>query len=136
VTRATIDEYALALATTAATRSEDPHRQVGACLIRQDRTVAGLGYNGAPPSVEIDWADREDRRLWVIHAEANALRYVRPGEAVLLAVTSLPCPACMMSAASYGVRRVVYRDELDPKVYDRDLILRIARACGVEVVKA
>lgn len=109
--RLPLHEYALRLAEAAAQRSEDPKRQVGACLLREDGTVAALGYNGTPSGV------LSDKRLWespakdlyVIHAEVNALRYVRPGEAVLLASTYRPCVECVKTAAAQGVRKIVYR---------------------------
>ena len=81
------EEYALQLATAAAARSEDPYERVGACVLRLDYSVAGVGYNGAPSGVEIDWSDRDRRRERVVHAEVNALRYVRPDEGDILART-------------------------------------------------
>ena len=56
------EEYALELARVAALRSEDPFMKVGACVLRHDNSVAGLGYNGAPPGIEIDWSNRDERR--------------------------------------------------------------------------
>jgi dCMP deaminase len=135
VSRLTWDQYALNLASAAASRSEDPHRQVGTALLRADHSVASVGYNGAPPGVEIDWADRDARRAKVIHAEANALRWVRPGEVALLATTMMPCASCILLAAAYGVPRVVYTEELDPTVYDRAAIIAIANLCGIEMVR-
>jgi dCMP deaminase len=133
--RPSLEEYALALAEAASARSEDPYRRVGACLVRSDKTVISLGYNGAPPGVEIDWKDRDERRRWVVHAEANALRYARPGEVELLATTSLPCETCMLMIASYGVRRVYFRDLLDPAVYDNARSLRIAERSGIALTQ-
>lgn len=133
--RPTWEEYALLLAQTAALRSQDLNYKVGAALMRHDHTVAGLGYNGAPSGVEIDWGDREGRRGWVQHAESNALRYVRPGEVELLASTLMPCGQCMLMIAGYDIKRVVYRGELDPSVYDRDATLDLAIRCGIEVYK-
>ncbi len=34
-----------------------------------------------------DWVDRDKRRLYIVHAEQNALRYVKPDECALIAVT-------------------------------------------------
>lgn len=133
--RLTLRQYAMVCADAAASRSEDPFHKVGACLIRHDHTVAAMGYNGAPPGVEIDWSDRDERRLWVIHAEANALRYVKPGEVRLMASTMMPCRECVLLAASYGITEIVYRDELDPSVYDKGKVLEIAAACGIEIAK-
>ena len=134
-TRPTLDEYAMTLARAAATRSEDPYHQVGCALFRFDRTVISLGYNGAPPGVEIDWSGRDDRRLWVIHAEANALRYARPGEVMLMATTMLPCRECALAAAAYGVQKIVFEADLDPAVYDFTQTLRVTEACKIEVVR-
>lgn len=108
--------YALKIAQVAAERSEDPWCKVGCCLLRRDNSVAALGYNGAPPGIEIDWSDRDARRKRVIHAECNALRYVRPGEVRLCATTISPCADCVKALASYGVEILVFSDfyVLDP----------------------
>lgn len=100
----------MSLAEVAASRSEDPWVKVGACVLRKDHSVAGLGYNGAPSGTEIDWSDRDKRRQYVIHAEANALRYLRPDEGSILAVTLAPCPNCLTLIASYRIPTVFYRD--------------------------
>ena len=109
------EEYALELAWVASQRSEDPYLKVGACVLRHDNSVASLGYNGAPMGVEIDWSNRDERRKRVVHAEINALRYVKPHEAKLIAVTHLPCNDCLKSIASYGISTVVFRE-----IYDKD----------------
>lgn len=125
------DEYALMLAMDAAERSEDPYVQVGACAIRKDRSIASLGYNGPPSGIDIDWSDRDARRQRVIHAEANCLGYVRPGECNTIAVTLLPCNACLTLIARYGIKRIIYRD-----VYDKDdTTLKLAKEFGIELVQ-
>ena len=127
------EEYALALARVAATRSEDPHRQVGACILRADHSVASLGYNGAPSGVDgVDWSDRDARRPYVMHAEVNALRYIQPFDGVLLVVSTQPCRTCLVAIAAYGIKRVLYGDEWDrPEAADmlfaRTLGIRLAR---------
>lgn len=133
-TRLSSDEYAVRMAETASERSEDPYVKVGTCLLRHDKTVAAVGYNGAPSGVEIDWSDRDGRRDWVIHAEANALRYVTPGEVGLMATTMMPCERCILLVAAYKIPRVVYRDALTEN-YDPSKIQMIADACGIEVTK-
>ena len=93
-----------------ALRSEDPYTKVGCCIIRNDKSVASLGYNGAPSGIEIDWSNRSKRRIKVLHAEVNALRYIRPGEASLLACTLLPCNSCVKMIAAYSIKTIVYKD--------------------------
>ena len=135
MSRITWDQYALNIAHAAASRSEDPYHQVGVALMRPDHTVAAVGYNGAPSGVDIDWSDRDSRRASVIHAEANALRYVTPGEVGTLATTMMPCAGCVLLISSYGIRRVVYTGDLDPNVYDVPRIRELATLCGIEIVK-
>jgi dCMP deaminase len=110
MSRPTWEEYALKLAETASLRSEDPYVKCGACVLRYDNSVAGLGYNGVVPGYEIDWSDRDARRPFVSHAERSALRYCKPGEAKLIAVTLSPCQACIMDIAMYGIKKVVFKD--------------------------
>ena len=116
--RLTWEEYALALAQTAATRSEDPYHKVGACALGYDNKVLGLGYNGLASGVEVldrFWDDRDERRLYMIHAETNCLSLFRSGECKLLAVTLLPCSSCATMIAAYKIPEVVYAE-----IYDRD----------------
>ena len=131
MSRPTWEEYALALAETASTRSEDPYTKCGACILRHDNSVAALGYNGSPPGESIDWSDRDDRRPFVSHAERSALRYCKPGEGRLIAVTLYPCEACMMDIAMYGIKTVVYRD-----LYERSNdASKIAKKFNIEIIQ-
>ena len=104
------EKYALDLAKVASSRSEDPYMKVGACVLRPDMSVAAVGYNGAPSGVEIDWSNRDERRKRVIHAELNALRYVKPNEGHLLACTLLPCRSCVQAVAAHGIFKIVYEE--------------------------
>lgn len=123
------EEYAIALAGVAALKSKDPYVKVGCCLLRHDNTIASLGYNGFPSGVEEDWSDRDERRKYVNHSEQNALRFVKPNECYLAAVTLLPCNDCLKSLASYGIKKVIYRE-----VYDRDdSSLIMANKFGIEL---
>tara|TARA_Y100000592_G_scaffold52137_1_gene82420 strand:- start:2647 stop:3048 length:402 start_codon:yes stop_codon:yes gene_type:complete len=115
MSRLTWLEYGMELAKTASLRSEDPYVQVGCCILRPDNSIASLGYNGAPPGVDIDWSDRDDRRKRVIHAETNALRFIKPGEGDRMFVTLMPCSDCLKNAASYGINKIFYN-----KVYNFD----------------
>ncbi len=112
-------------------RSPDLHRQVGACALRWDHTVASIGYNGNVAGHEIDWSDREHRRPRVIHAEQNALTYLKPHEVKLMACTLLPCHSCMMQLCAYSVPIVIY-DE----VYERDpLSLELAKEFNIHLIQ-
>lgn len=110
------EEYALRLAETAKLRSEDPYIKVGSCALRFDHSIAGLGYNGAPPNVNIEWSDRDERRKRVIHAEVNCLKFCKPGEIWLIATSISPCSDCIKQIAAFGIKKVVFKD-----FYNRDL---------------
>lgn len=123
--------YAMRLAEVAAMRSEDPYVKVGACVLRRDYSIGGLGYNGAPTGVELDWSDREERRKYVIHAEANALRYIKPDEGLLLAVTLMPCTSCITLIASYRIEEVFY--ESAPLMGDPAECIRVSKQLGIKM---
>ena len=107
------ERFAIEIADTASLRSEDPHQKVGACALNHQNMVIGVGYNGLASGKDAPsdfWLDRDARRPYMIHAEANCLSLCKKGEVRLLAVTLLPCSYCATLIASYGVEKVVYRD--------------------------
>lgn len=132
--RPTWERYALIVAAAVAIRSEDPYVQVGAVVLREDHSVASVGYNGPPSGMDLDWSDRDFRRPRIVHAEANALRYVKPGEGVLLASTMMPCVECLKLTASYGIKDIVYTIAYENlAVYDGKLAVTLAEEFGVSL---
>jgi dCMP deaminase len=125
------EQYALMLAEVASLKSKDPYVQVGCCLLRHDHSVASLGFNGFPSGMSEDWSNRDERRRYVVHSEVNALRYIKPNECYLAAVTLLPCNDCLRSLASYGIKKIVYKDvyQHDPSTID------LAQAFGIELIQ-
>jgi dCMP deaminase len=109
------DEYGMLLAHAAAQRSPDPYIIVGAAAFRRDRSTAGTGYNGAISGQELNWSDRDARRPFVVHAEANCLKFSAQTECHYLYVTLLPCKECLLRAAAYGVKEIIY-----DQIYDKD----------------
>lgn len=125
------DQYAMHLAVAASARSEDPYVQVGAACLREDHSVASVGYNGAPSGVIIDWSNRDERRKRVIHAEVNCLNYVRPGEGSVIAVTLLPCVDCLKQIAAKRIKRILYKD-----LYDKDnTAIQLSKEFGIELTQ-
>ncbi len=112
------EEYALKIAEVASLRSEDKFVKVGSCALDYSNRVIGVAYNGLASGVKVEdsfWNDRDKRRPYMIHAEVNLLSLFKRGECSLLACTLLPCSCCASMIASYGIKKVVYRD-----VYFRD----------------
>ena len=121
----------MSIAEVVAKKSKDPWRQVGVVILREDYSIASVGYNGFPQGVEEDWSSREERSKYVIHAEQNALRYTNPGEGKTLVSTLLPCRDCLKTIAAYKIKRVLYKE-----IYKSDPIaLEIAEKMGVTVVQ-
>ncbi|KAK5923797.1 hypothetical protein CgunFtcFv8_000734 [Champsocephalus gunnari] len=46
------EDFFMAAAVLSARRSRDPNRQVGACIVNQDKKVVGVGYNKMPKGCE------------------------------------------------------------------------------------
>lgn len=112
-------------------RSEDPRCQVGACAIKHDSSII-LGYNGAPSGIDIDWENRDEKRLRVLHAEANVLNFVKPGEVNILAVTHLPCIECLKIIKQKKIDKVFYTNILN--FYDPNNVFKIAQEFGIELL--
>jgi len=110
------EQYALELAKTASLRSEDPFRKVGACALSKDNRVLGVAYNGLKEGKNVDslfWKDRDKRRPYMIHAEANLMSLFNRNECGLIAVTLLPCASCAKLICAWNIPRVVYLEEYD-----------------------
>jgi dCMP deaminase len=116
--RLTWQQYALEIAKVASLRSEDPYMQVGACALDYDNRVIGVAYNGLAQGKEVNeafWEDRDARRPFMIHAEANLLSLFERNKCKILACTLLPCSSCATLIASHGIKQVIYREN-----YNRD----------------
>ncbi len=128
----TWEEYALRIAKVATLRSEDPYKKVGACALDHSNRVIGVAYNGLASGKDVDkefWNDRDTRRTYMVHAEANLLSLFKRGECKLLACTLLPCSSCATMIAGYDIKKVVYEE-----VYKRDtLALDIFKFYGIEL---
>jgi len=108
------DDYFMAMARQAATRSKDPSTQVG-CVIVKDRDLLMTGYNGFPAGIEETEAmwERPTKYNIVIHAEQNAIaRAARKGIAIdgsTMYLTAFPCNkvGCARLIIAAGIKRVV-----------------------------
>jgi dCMP deaminase len=91
--------------------SKDPSSRVGAVIVRPDRTVASVGFNGFPRGVE-DSSDRIARRevklLYTIHAELNAILSAKePLTGYSLFVWPFqPCANCAAAIIQSGIKDV------------------------------
>jgi dCMP deaminase len=115
------DRRFLDLAQQVAGWSKDPSTKVGAVIVRPDRTIASLGYNGFPRGTddhESIYAARPLKLLRTVHAELNAILSARePLHGCTIYVSPLcPCSNCAAAIIQAGITRVIYRmGELRPE---------------------
>ncbi len=108
------DQRFLALADHVGRWSKDPSTRVGACIVRPDRTIVSLGYNGFPRGVRDDterYGDRDVKYQYIVHAEMNAILSadsIPPG-CTLYVSPLFPCPQCAAAVVQKGIGRIVTR---------------------------
>ena len=104
-------ERFFALADLVGSWAKDPSTRVGAVIVRPDRTVASIGYNGFPRGVDDKYTTREDKLLRTVHAEANAIITARePLHGYTLYVTPLhPCANCAGLIIQSGIKKVYFK---------------------------
>lgn len=115
-TRPSIIRYALDVARVCATRSEDPYRQVGAVALDRHQRIIATAYNGLLPGVDYKttWT-RNERQLYMVHAEENLCSLFRRTEVVTVVITCQPCPRCLLLLAAHAVERIYYETLYHPK---------------------
>ena len=92
--------------------SKDPSTKVGAVIVRPDKTVASVGFNGFPRGVQDTHerlGDRESKLDLIVHAEINALAFAKESlQFCTLYVWPMPpCVRCATSIIQHGITRVV-----------------------------
>jgi dCMP deaminase len=99
------------LAKEVASWSKDSGTQVGAVIVRPDRTVASVGFNGFPRGVD-DSVDRINNRstklLFTLHAELNAILAAKePLNGYSIFVHPFqPCAQCAGAIIQSGIKEV------------------------------
>ena len=108
------DEYYLNICGVVATRSKDPHTQVGCIIAGPAHEIRSTGYNSLPRGIRDDVAERLERPtkyLWMEHAERNAIyNAARCGttlEGCTIYIELMPCMDCARAIVQAGIREVV-----------------------------
>lgn len=107
------DNRFLQLAELIGSWSKDPSTKSGAVIVRPDRTIASVGFNGFAKMMNDDpkfYADRDLKYSRVIHSEVNALIHSRePVEGFTLYTHPLMCcDRCVVQMIQAGITRFVY----------------------------
>lgn len=129
------DRRYLALARHVAGWSKDPSTKTGAVIVRADRTVGSIGFNGLPAGLPDDpeiLNDREAKYAAIVHCEMNALLHMHDTMglmgATLYTWPLASCDRCVVHLLTAGVVRFV-APPLTPELADRWLVpLRRTRA--------
>lgn len=114
-------EFFLGMAKYISSASKDPSTQVGCVIVRPDKTVASMGYNGFPrgvPDKPEFYDDREIKYQMVVHAEANAI--ISAGESVrgmTMYSTLFPCCECAKLVIQAGIGTLVVHYADRPERY-------------------
>lgn len=104
-------ERFLDMAKLVASWSKDPSTQVGAVIVRPNRTILSVGYNGLPRGVKDDPKLLEDRVYKyprTVHAEMNAILSSpeRPAGCTLYVWPMPPCGPCAGPIVQAGITEV------------------------------
>lgn len=138
------DDRFLTLAAEIASYSKDPSTKTGAVIVRPDKTVAAMGYNGFPAKLDDDpllYADREVKYERIIHCEMNAVLNARERVEgyTLYTFPFLSCPRCAVHMISAGITKVVApacpKDKLDRWGEAMERTKKIFLEAKVEVVE-
>jgi dCMP deaminase len=113
VSKLSWDEWFITLARAVAAKSKDPSTQVGAIIVRKDRTIAAAGFNGFPRGIadtDERLNDRPTKYSLIIHGEMNAILTARePLKGyTLYTVPFMPCDRCFVHVIQAGIKRVVF----------------------------
>ena len=103
----------LELARLVASWSKDPSTKTGAVLVRLDRTVASIGFNGFPkgmPDNSLLYDDRAEKYSRIVHCEMNALIHAREPVVgyTLYTWPFASCDRCAVHMLQAGVSRFVF----------------------------
>ncbi len=137
------DEYFMAIADLAATRSTCLRRQVGAVIVK-DKRILATGYNGAPrglvhcleigclrEKLKVPSGERHEL-CRAIHAEQNAVvQAATSGVDItgsMIYTTTFPCSLCSKIVINSGIVRIVCRTG-----YPDDLSRELLREAKIQI---
>jgi dCMP deaminase len=107
------DTRFLDMAKLVSTWSKDPSTQTGAVIVRPDRTVVSIGFNGFPKNMpdNPEWyANREEKYSRIVHCEVNALIHAFEPlkNCTLYTYPFACCDRCVVQMLQAGILRFVF----------------------------
>lgn len=148
-TRASFEEYLLALAQAASIRGTCAKRQVGCVIAGVDKRIITVNYNGAP-SGQPHCIDRLCKALSMaapqshqacrsVHAEANALLSAgREAKGGWMGITTSPCGDCTKLIVAAGIKVLVIGEVnrlFDDDVHYSETPRALLQSAGILVIE-
>src|SRR5271157_417041 len=114
------DVFYLKMAQMVSTMSKDPSTQTGAVIVRPNKSVASMGFNGFPrvmPDNPEWYANREEKYSRVVHCEVNAQIFARePLDGYTLYTWPFAsCDRCCVTMLQSGIVRFVFPELAEDK---------------------
>src|SRR5690606_6481729 len=105
------DKHFLGLAHYMSRMSKDPSTKVGAVIVRKDKTVSSVGFNGFAAGMDDApalYANRDEKYSRIVHGEINAILNAHgPVRGHTLYTTPFaPCERCAVLVIQAGIKRV------------------------------
>jgi dCMP deaminase len=115
------DRRFLEMAALVACWSKDPSTKTGAVIVRPDKSVAAVGFNGFPAGMDDSeelYADRETKYSRTVHCEINAMIHAcGPVRGyTLYTVPFASCDRCAVQMIQAGISRFVFPELADDKI--------------------
>lgn len=105
------------MAELVATWSKDPSTKTGAVIVRPDKSVVSVGFNGFPRPMKDDhelYEDRTKKYSRIVHCEVNALIAAQQSvQGCTLYTTGMCCDRCVVQLIQAGITRFVWRADTD-----------------------
>lgn len=103
----------LEMARLVSTWSRDPSTQTGAVIVRPDKGVVSVGFNGFAKPMEDreEWYNnREEKYSRIVHCEINALIQAQKSVegCILYTYPFACCDRCTVQMAQAGIKRFVF----------------------------
>ena len=130
------DEYFMALAYQASTRSTCDRKFVGAVIVR-DKTILSTGYNGSirglPHCSEVGHMMEDGHCVATVHAEANAIIQAAKNGVTIsgatIYTTASPCWGCFRLIANSGIVKIAFGE-----FYRDNRIYEFSSRLGIELL--
>lgn len=108
------DIFYLGLARYISQRSKDPSTKTGAAIVRPDKSLCSVGFNGFPQNMPDDptlYANREEKYSRIVHCEVNAQLFSRDSTLRGYTLYTWPfasCDRCAVQMLQAGIGLFVW----------------------------